>query len=146
VKYFTKEWWDSGCEDESVFFSYREYYKSISSKLPEKLRILHEKHTLHDSIVTGIYSDFSARAITMKLSGWDQDFKVKTNYVLRFVGVIEFNQVFPDDKKATSVWGDLGYVEYELLETGIEMRMLFDSDVEFRVLFKDFDFESTALL
>jgi hypothetical protein len=141
LKYFTSEWWASGCEDETVFNEYSSYYDSIADQLPEKICILNEKHTLHDSNVKDIYSDFLDNIVTINLRGWNQEFSVETIYIIKFIGVSCFSQSLPKDEYVESELGDLGYIEYELLDTSIEMRMLFASGAEFILNFKDFNFE-----
>lgn len=121
MKYFTREWRDSGCEDESIIKKYQEYYLSISPRLPESLRTLEEKYTLHDSNIKFIKSDFVNKIITINLSGWNRAFNKQISYEVKFIDVKEFTQSSPLEKYVES---DLGYWEYEVNEN-IEMKMLF---------------------
>ncbi len=138
MKYFTREWWDSGCEDESIIKKYQEYYLSISPRLPEPLRTLEEKYTLHDSNIKFIKSDFVNKIITINLIGWDRGFNKQISYEIKFIGVKEFTQSLPLEEYVES---DLGYWEYEVNEN-IEMKMLFSSDAQFNIVFNDFEFNA----
>ena len=145
MKYFTSEWWGTGCEDESVFKKYQEYYSSISSQLPKQLRTLDSKYTLHDSNVKSIHNNFENNEVTIKLSGWDQEFNTPMAYEIKFIGVKEFNQVLPEGDEVESELGDLGYWEYEILNENIEMRILFASNAQFNIVFKDFEFKNEPI-
>ncbi|WP_094789935.1 hypothetical protein [Zooshikella ganghwensis] len=137
MKYFTSEWWASGCENESVIDKYREYYLSISSKLPDQLRSFEENHTLHDANVTSISTDLVKNEVAINFKGWDRELNYPVNYEIYFVGVKSFNQT---SLQEDSEIGDLGYWEYEALDGDIEMRMLFASGAQFNVVFNDFRF------
>lgn len=145
MKYFTEEWWASGCEDESVFDKYREHYLTIASKLPASMRILEEEHTLHDAKVQSIDSDFAKKEIEIKLKGWDRSYRHLVAYELRFIGVseMEFKQELPERFIRHD---DLGYWEYELVsDDDIEMRMLFASGAQLTIVFNDFEFSYKAI-
>ncbi len=139
MKYFTSEWWFSGCKDESVFKEYQKYYSSISAQLPTDVRTLEKYHTLHDSNIKSIKSDFLGGEITINLSGWDQELNNPVNYELLFIGVTKFNQILPLEE---SGYGELGYWEYEVVKDGIEIRMLFASSAEIGITFNKFRFSS----
>jgi len=145
MKYFTSEWWGTGCEDESVFEKYQEYYSSILSQLPQQLRTLDSKYTLHDSNVKSIHNDFIKNEVTIKLRGWDQAFNTPMAYEIKFIDVKEFKQVLPQDDEVESELGDLGYWEYEILNKNIEMRILFASSAQFNIVFKDFEFKNEPI-
>jgi len=142
VKYFTSEWWATGCEDESAFNDYNHYYSSIVHQLPEKLCIFNGEYTLHDSNIKDICSEFLENRVTISLQGWNQEFSEETCYILKFIDVVSFVQSLPKGGSVESELGDLGYVEFELFDIGIEVRMLFVSGAEFTIKFKDFDFEN----
>jgi len=144
MKYFTSEWWSSGCEDESIVENYQKYYLSISSKLPNMLRSLEEEHTLHDANVKYIKSDLVNSVVIMSLRGWDISLNHQVIYELIFQGVAEFTQVFPQEGFVESELGDLGYWEYEVNDN-ITMKMLFSSGCQFTVVFDDFEFSNTPV-
>lgn len=136
MKFFTPAWWGNSADDLSVFDRYRAYIASVSDSIPPGLLDLHSNHTLHDAEVTQIISSSAQRAVTIRLQGWDVQFQNPTSYELRFSEVELFEQIFP----GKSELGDLGYWEIETVEEGTEVRMLFVSDAEFRIVFKDFAF------
>ena len=139
MKYFTSEWWStSGCYDE-ICKKYQEYYSSISSQLPAELRTLEQEHTLHDSKIESIHYSYTNNTIRITLNGWDQELNNPIKYKLSFIDVISFNQsLLLEDNR----FGDLGFWEYEIVETGIEMRMLFDSSAQITIVFNHFEFKS----
>ncbi len=140
MKYFTSKWWASGCEDESVFKKYQDYYSSISSKLPNDVLTLEKEHTLHDSNIESIYSDVDNKTVTIKFNGWNQEFNNPVVYEIIFKNVSSFKQTLPLDDD--NCLGDLGYWEYEIIGSNIEMRMLFASGAQISVTFQDFRFSS----
>ncbi|WP_133718429.1 DUF4085 family protein [Methylocaldum gracile] len=141
MKYFTTEWWENGCEEaQPLFEKYEAYISSIQSALPPALMSLHSTYTLHDSEVKRIQSDFPGRKLSMELSGWNRALTYPVSYRLEFRGVTEFEQQFPMQEYVEQELGDLGYWEIEKVSGGIEVRMLFVSTTEFRIVFQDFEF------
>ena len=145
MKYYTKEWWSSGCKDRTIGEKYYEYYKSIVSKLPAKLIDLEDNHTIHDANIKNIHSNFNNQIVSIYLRGWDRKLEKPVRYTLNFSGVKEFEQNLPQEEFVESELGDLGYWEFELIDNLIEMRMLFASDAEFKIIFRDFDFSFEAI-
>jgi hypothetical protein len=142
MKHFTQKWWKSGCENApAVFEKYEAYLASVRPRLPPTLVALEADHTLHDAEVKSIASDFEARTVVIVLHGWNRELEYQVGYTLNFIGVSTFHQVLPQEEYVESELGDLGYWECELVERGVEVRMLFVSDAEFRIVFTDFSFE-----
>jgi hypothetical protein len=141
MKYFTREWWHSNGEASSVFKRYDEYLASVSASLPKNLLQLYSDYTLHDAEVKKVACFFDTRSVRIELRGWDAALQNPIYYKLQFAGVKEFEQVLPQEEYVESELGDLGYWEIEALTEGTEVRMLFVSDAEFRIVFEDFTFE-----
>ena len=142
MKFFTSEWWANGGEDaEAVFERYERYLASIRPKLPAPLVTFEAEHTLHDAEVKRITSEFHNRTVVMKFEGWDRNLQYGVDYTLSFSGVSIFEQQFPEQEYVESELGDLGYWECELISSGIEVRMLFASSAEFRIVFTGFAYE-----
>jgi hypothetical protein len=142
VKFFTSEWWANGSEDaEAVFERYERYLTSIRSKLPAPLITFEAEHTLHDAEVKNITSDFQDRTVVMRFEGWDRNLQYGVDYTLSFLGVSVFEQRLPEQEYVEAELGDLGYWECELISSGVEVRMLFVSSAEFRIVFTGFAFE-----
>src|SRR5207244_97753 len=91
--------------------------------------------------VKGITSEFHKHAVVMKFEGWDRDLKYRVDYTLAFSDVSLFEQRLPEQEYVEAELGDLGYWECELVPSGIEVRMLFVSSAEFRIVFSGFSFE-----
>lgn len=142
MKYFTTEWWANGCENaQALFQQYDSYLASIRSRLPAELVKFEADHTLHDSKVKSIICDFEAKTVAIVLNGWNQQFDCPIRYIIRFSGVSLFNQRFPQEEYVEAELGDLGYWEFEALDSATEIRMLFASSAEFRIVFTGFTFE-----
>jgi hypothetical protein len=141
VKFFTLEWWRGECENAAeVFARYNTHFTSIVPKLPEALVDFQSRFTLHDSEVKRIACDFVKKAVELEFDGWDQGLSYPVRYSLKFSGVTAFEQEFPKGNDIDSELGDLGYWEYDLVSEGVEMRMLFVSSAEFRIVFSCFEF------
>lgn len=146
MKYFTSEWWQSGCDDaQLVFERYENYLASIRSQLPPELIVFEAEHTLHDAEVKNIVSDFDGRNVTMILNGWSRKLEYPVRYALHFSGVSLFDQRLPQQDYVEEELGDLGYWECELAGSAIEIRMLFVSSAEFRIVFTGFEFKHERL-
>ncbi len=145
MKFFTREWWENAADaDFSVFEKYATYLESVKASLPAELLKLEAEHTLHDSEVKSLVSDFNQRTVVMVLHGWDRPLEKPICYTLRFSGVTYFEQILPQQAYVESELGDLGYWECELLEAEVEVRMLFVSYAQFRIVFKAFSFEHAS--
>jgi len=142
VKYFTTEWWESGCENPlMVFERYQAYLDSVRTQLSPELVDFQDHHTLHDAEVKGIVSDFSNRTVVMVLNGWNIKLEYPVRYTLHFSGVSLFDQQLPQQEYVEAEVGDLGYWEFEVIDSAIEVRMLFVFSGEFRIIFTGFAFE-----
>jgi hypothetical protein len=142
MKFFTQEWWEAGSENaEAVFERYESYLSSIRASLPPGLVKLEAEHTLHDAELKLLQSNASERTVLLVLNGWNRELQYKVRYVLKFTGVSFFEQKLPQQEYVESEFGDLGYWECELLQSEIEVRMLFVSSAEFRITFTGFTFE-----
>jgi hypothetical protein len=140
MKYFTAEWWANAGDDTAPFREYAAYLATVRAKLPAALAELESQHTLHDSRVSSISSNFEKRAVEIKLRGWDRALSHRVNYTLKFLGVEEFEQFLPCGPNLEEELGDIGYWECEYLAPSVEIRMLFVSSAEFRIVFNDFEF------
>ncbi len=141
MKYFTTEWCENGCEEaQPLFDKYKAYISSIQSALPPALVSLHSAYTLHDSEVKRIHSNFPEGTLFLELCGMDLEFYDPVRYKLEFRDVSEFEQQFPRQECVKKELGALGYWEIEKVNGGIEVRMLFVSTAEFRIVFRDFEF------
>jgi hypothetical protein len=142
MKFFTQEWWEAGSENaEAVFEQYESYLSRIRERLPPALVELEAKHTLHDAELKIVRSNISEGSVLLVLNGWNRELQYKVQYALKFTGVSLFEQRLPEQEYVESELGDLGYWECELLQPEIEVRMLFVSSAEFRIMFRDFTFE-----
>ena len=140
MKYFTKEWWASGGEDERCIYAYSEYLDSVRGDLPSGVVDLIDNHTLHDSTLISIAVDVNRQTIEMITSGWDCKFANKLIYTLSFLGLTSFRMLAEDGVKenfeANGI-GDLGYYEFEISpEHEVEARMLFSSGAEMIINFE----------
>jgi Protein of unknown function (DUF4085) len=141
MKYFTSEWWNSGCEGaEELFHRYQRYLESVKDRLPERVLAFNAHHTLHDSQVQSITSNFEERSLQIVLLGWDVALSNRTRYRLFFDDVRLFEQQLPQQYYVESELGDIGYWEWEAVAEANELRLLFASNATFRIRFKEFSF------
>ncbi len=135
MRYFTPEWWSSGCADTSRINAYRDHFESIIGALPPSILEFEERHTLHDSRLEAVVANYVDRSLTLRLSGWNRAFSQQVRYNLLFLDVASFEQNLPSGRDVESELGDLGYWEYAIEAQGIELRTLFASGAQFRVVF-----------
>ncbi len=127
-----------------MFERYHRHLESIRAHLPRAVIELDASHTLHDSEVKTIINDFAVSQVRFTLQGWDTSFQIKTRYDLTFSEVVLFEQHFPPEEYVESELGDLGYWEWDLVPEGTELRMLFASSAEFRLIFRGLSFTHEA--
>ena len=139
LKYFTREWWASGGEDQSCVSAYSAYIASIKPKLSSGLARLANGHLLHDASLSRIINTVDEKQLKMYFVGWDEVFENKKQIELCFDGVIRLNIDFPNDQDGgEGGMGDLGYYEIEMQKAGLfEARMLFSSSAEMQVIFRN---------
>jgi Protein of unknown function (DUF4085) len=138
LKYFTREWWTNGGEDENSVSAYRAYIASIKDKLMPDVARLAEGHLLHDASLSRIETLLNEKQLKMSFIGWDDEFKKRMQIELCFDEVRDLDIDFPfQQDDGESGIGDLGYYEIELLEGGfVEVRMLFSSSTEMQIVFR----------
>ena len=140
MRYFTQEWWSGGCGDTAPIDAYRAHFGSIRGSLPPSVVEFEERHTLHDSRIESVVASFSEASVAFSLSGWDRSFSRQVHYSVLFLDVAMFEQHLPTGRDVESELGDLGYWEYAIQPPRVELRMLFASGAEFRVVFGDVRF------
>jgi hypothetical protein len=140
MKYFTPEWWAAGCEDRAPIEAYQAEFSRIKADLPPDIVLLEELHTLHDGRLEELLCEFTSGEVSMRLAGWNRDFSKPACYSLTFKGVTVLEQRIPSGRNSDPEFGDLGYWEYALCPAGVEMRVLFVSSAELRIVFSAFSF------
>lgn len=88
-----------------------------------------------------IISSFPQKTIQIEFRSWDTKLQNPIYYILLFSGVKEFEQLLPQQEYVESELGDLGYWEIEALSHGVEVRMLFVSAAEFKIIFKGVSYD-----
>ena len=112
MKFFTREWWEGGCENaELVFERYEAHLQSIRPNLPPALMLLDAEHTLHDAGLKKALCNFSESRVSLLFNGWNRELQYKVQYLLHFTGVSVFEQQLPKEEYVESELGDLGYWE-----------------------------------
>lgn len=145
MKFFTLEWWQSGCEAApEVFARYDAHLSAIQPRLPPALVEFQSGFTLHDSEIKRISCDFERDSLVLEFAGWDINLTHPVYYTLTFYGVSVFEQLFPKEKEFEAELGDLGYWEFDISAKGTEVQMLFVSSAEFRIVCTNFAFEHVS--
>lgn len=149
MKYYTKEWWGGAGDPAAAVNAYWSYIGSIRSSLPMELARLLEEVSLHDSRVESFTVTSQDSLAVLILNGssdpWcrSKEGDHPRRFTLRYAGVTDVSMRNGDGVRVTELDdSDLGYDEMELLPCGlIQHRMLFASDIELHLTFKDFSLE-----
>ena len=145
MRFFTREWWGSAAQGpRDAFAAYELHFQAIKGVLPPDLVDLHAHHTLHDARVRHIEQDVAGRTLVLALDGWDQALEHRVRYTLSFSDVGLFERMHVPDGDEHPARDDLGYWECDVAGDAIEMRMLFASDAEYRIVFGDMVFAHAA--
>lgn len=141
MKYFTPEWWFCGCDGaEEVVAAYQSHLDQIKDQLPESASELDAGHSLHDAEIVELVEDLTKAEVQLTLDGWDIHFENEVRYVLVFTGVETFEQNPSLKERPMLELGDLGYWEWDSVSAYTELRMLFATGTEFKLVFRGFSF------
>jgi hypothetical protein len=141
MRFFTREWWASAPGDpQDAFAAYELHFQAIKGVLPPDLVDLHAHHTLHDARVQDVERDVAGGTLALVLDGWDRALRHRVRYTLSFSDVGLFERTDVPDGDEHPARDDLGYWECDVSGDAIEMRMLFASDAEYRIVFRDMVF------
>ena len=146
MKYFTIQWWSGEFEDQMVACrSYEAYLNSVKHRVPADLRRLSEDVSLHDSRLRRLVLTPEKGELTIDLDGCGPDEGQPSFHELKirlsYSGVASFESEADPEAGLPGPhgYGDLGYDEIEILESGLfQHRMLFSTGVEFAVTFSGF--------
>jgi hypothetical protein len=141
MKYFTPEWWMKADGSTQVAETYRAYLSTVREQLPAALLEFADDHTLHDSTILRVDENSEKRTLLILFDGWNQRFDQRIQYTLKFSGVSHFDQSQLINEDARSQLGDVGYIELEPNAPHVEMRILFTSFIEVKIVFETFGFE-----
>jgi hypothetical protein len=140
MRFMTFDWWAGGCQDSSVIDAYWSYFNSVADRLPGDAARLHREFTLHDSELRGVRIETASQRAAFELEGFDIRLEQSLRYSLTYLGVesIELAGVSAEPLRGPGGLGQLGYDEFELLESGLtEHRMLFSTGTELTLTFRD---------
>lgn len=146
MKYFTIQWWAGGIENQlPAFNAYDAYVEAVKGRLPIDLRRLLEDVSLHDSRLRRLTLMPEMKTLSIDLDGFGHD-EGHTSYhdlrlQLNYSGVIAIESFADPDIGLAGPhgYGDLGYDELEVLESGrFQHRMLFSTGIELSVTFAAF--------
>ncbi|WP_431101600.1 DUF4085 family protein [Roseateles noduli] len=136
MKFFTPAWRDAaGDPDLAVFRQYESYLASVRHRLPADLLRLWDDYTLHDARVVAVDTDVPGQRLSLVLNGWDQPLQHPMRYAMTFIGITA-GGTLPEGVSIEEL-EDLGYVEMEALDVGVEFRMLFVSGIEWTIRCQD---------
>jgi len=139
MRFMTFGWWSGGCQDDSVIDAYWSYFASVADRLPPDAVRLHRRFTLHDSELRSLRIDTGSRRAALEFVGFDIGLEHSLIYRLTYLGVESTGlaAVSEEPLGGPGGLGDLGYDEFELLESGLtEHRMLFSTGTELSLTFQ----------
>ncbi len=142
MRFFTHAWWfapDAQGKD-AAFKDYERHWKTVRHFLPDAAPEFEAAHSLHDANLRGVQHDTHAGTLVLELEGWDATFSARVAIALRFSGVRLFSQRVPEGATAIAADDDLGYWEWDWTGDALELRMLFASAAELRVVATRFDY------
>ena len=146
MKHFTIHWWAGDIDDQMpAFRAYEAYIAGIKDRLPADLRRLLDDVSLHDSRLRHLALSPKKNELTIDLDGCAPAEGQQSYHALKIklvYGRISSFESLADPEAGLAGphgYGDLGYDEIELLESGLfQHRILFSTGIEFAVTFADF--------
>ena len=150
MKFFTFEWWSGQSGDPAeAFDAYRHFIGDFFDRLPADHQLLSRDLSLHDANLRKLSVNVEARTTDLQLDGRGFNQADKSyfgrRFVLKYSGVSKI-ETTADPRvglPGPHGYGDLGYDEIEILESGIiEHRMLFSTGIELCIRHSDFAIET----
>jgi hypothetical protein len=146
MKFFTIEWWSGETNyDASIFDRYQIFINSFLDRLPADHRRLATELSLHDAHLLNLVAALDRRTVQLHLDGRGFNATNKSYFGRRFTltysGVTKIETTANPTKGLPGPhgFGDLGYDEIELLDSGsIEHRMLFSTGIVLSIQHSDF--------
>jgi hypothetical protein len=153
MRFFTYEWWLSAQrparrsrEVSSPSVAYQKHFESIRESLPPSVSQLTDNETLHDATVMTFEIDTAASALSIKLRGWNPQFRNARLFTLSYENVRTVSMFAASDGPLPGPpgVGDLGYWEFDVHSPGVFSHcMLFSTGIELAVFFSRFGYTAS---
>lgn len=148
MKHFTFEWWSGECPDNGAADAYWQYIKSVKARFPALVQSFITDCTLHDSRLLRLEVETEKKELRIYLHGFDMSFKNQLAYEPRYKNVIRLLSFGNTEQPlgGPGGYGDLGYDEFEILDSGFfAHRLLFSTGIEIHIEFDTFEYTANTI-
>ena len=131
---------------DSANASYQKHFESIRQLVPPSVSLLTDSETLHDATVVNFELDTAASALSMKLRGWDPQFRNARLFTLSYENVrtVSITAAADSPLPGPPGFGNLGYYEFDVHSPGVFKHcMLFSTGIELAVCFSRFAYKAS---
>jgi hypothetical protein len=143
LKVFTAAWREMDASAQRVAVAeYLRELEVLTDACSPALFEFARNHTLHDGLLVQLRLSMIDRSAVLQIQGWNPKFDERRLYTFLYRDVEAFEELGPPDSyHSRHETTDISYSEFHPSGNGaFEHRILFHSDVEYRLVFKGFEF------
>jgi hypothetical protein len=134
MKFFTHV---AMANSDAAFADYARHWKTVRHFLPDAVIAFERAHTLDRAHLHRAVPGDHDGTLALAFDGWDATFSQRAAMVLRFAGVA----VHAPPAAAIAADDEVGYWEWDWTGEALELRVLFESSAQLRVVATRFEYE-----
>jgi len=134
MKFFTHV---SMADSDAAFADYARHWKTVRHFLPDAVTAFERAHTLDRAHLRRALPGSHDGTLALEFDGWDATFSQRAALVLRFAGVA----VYAPQATAIAADDEVGYWEWDWTGEALELRVLFASAAQLRVVATRFEYD-----
>ena len=127
-------------DSDAAFADYARHWKTVRHFLPDTVTAFERAHTLDRAHLRHVVPGNHDGTLALEFDGWDATFSQRAAIVLRFAGVA----VYTPQAVAIAADDAVGYWEWDWTGEALELRVLFESSAQLRVVATRFEYDVTA--
>jgi hypothetical protein len=124
-------------DSDAAFADYARHWKTVRHFLPDSVTAFERAHTLDRARLRRSLPGHHDGTLALDFDGWDATFSQRAAIALRFAGVATYGPHAP----AIAADDEVGYWEWDWTGEALELRVLFESSAQLRVVATRFEFE-----
>ena len=124
-------------DSDAAFADYARHWKTVRHFLPDTVTAFERAHTLDRAHLRRGTAGNHDGTLALEFDGWDATFSQRAAIVLRFAGVA----VHAPHAVAIAADDEVGYWEWDWTGEALELRVLFASSAQLRVVATRFEYE-----
>jgi hypothetical protein len=124
-------------DSDAAFADYARHWRTVRHFLPDTVSAFERAHTLDRAHLRRSLPGHHDGTLALDFDGWDATFSQRAAIALRFAGVAAYGPHAP----AIAADDEVGYWEWDWTGEALELRVLFESSAQLRVVATRFEYE-----